>query len=190
MANVPLWYNIFFLYIEPFSTLVGAYYAWFLPSTYLTLTHAASKANTIGVPTGTEVVLRQLANLYIAFALNEALVLRASSDLRVWRTLLIGLLIADFGHLYACFPLGLKTYYDIANWNAMAYGNYGFVYVGATTRICFLLGVGMGAGKKGKGKVQKKTVRLAALEDAPPVTPTQMQKTPAQITRKKSKRAS
>jgi hypothetical protein len=187
-AKIPLPYILFFHWIEPVATLAGAYYAWLKPTEYLQLTHAASAPGLLGLPVATHVVLRQLGNLYVAFTLNEALVLRATNDLKVWRALLVVLLIADFGHLYSCFPLGLHTYYDVANWNAMAYGNYFFVYCGATTRICFLLNVGMGGVKKAKSKA-KKSVRMA-IEDAPPVTPTQMNKTPAQSTRRKKNRSS
>jgi len=155
MATIPLIYRLFFLYIEPFSTIVGAYYAWFQPQYYLSLTHVASApTTTLGIPLGTEVVLRQLANLYFAFTLNEALVLRVTSDLRVWKTLLLGLLVADFGHLYSCFPLGVDYYYGFWNWNAIAWGNIAFVYCGATLRTCFLLGIGLGTGEQVKAKVK------------------------------------
>ena len=187
MAAIPLPYIAFFLWIEPVATLAGAFYAWLKPQTYLQLTHAASAPGISGLPVATNVVLRQLGNLYVAFAINEAWVLRATCDLKVWRALLLGLLIADFGHLYSCFPLGFKSYYDIANWNGMACGNYLFVYCGALMRTCFLLGVGMSGPKKAKVKA-KKTVRIAS-DDAPPVTPTQMNKTPAQSTRRRKNKS-
>ena len=186
MANLPLPYILFFHWIEPVATLVGAYYAWLMPTEYLKLTHAASAPGPLGLPVSTNVALRQLGNLYVAFAINEALVLRATSDMKVWRALLLGLLIADFGHLYSCLPLGSNSYYDLAHWNAMSYGNYLFVYCGAATRICFLLGVGMGGPKSAKNKA-KKSVRMA-LEEAPPATPTRMNKSPAQSTRRKKNR--
>lgn len=179
MTAIPLPYRLFFLYLEPLSTLVGAYYAWFQPHTYLSLTHAASapsptvnpsvfsfftSTSSALVPIGTHVVLRQLANLYFAFTLNEALVLRATDDLRVWRTLLFGLLVADFGHLYSCALLGWDYFYDVANWNSIAWGNIGFVYAGATLRTCFLLGVGLEGvkqvGKKVKAKGEKAKARV------------------------------
>jgi len=187
MASIPLPYTAFFLWIEPVATLAGAYYAWLKPQTYLQLTHAASAPGILGLPTATNVALRQLGNLYVAFAINEALVLRATTDLKVWRALLIGLLIADFGHLYSCFPLGLKSYYDVRDWNAMAYGNYLFVYCGAITRICFLLGLGMGGPKKAKAKARK-SVRMI-MDDVAPITPTQMNKTPAQSTRRRKNKS-
>jgi hypothetical protein len=189
MAPIPLPYIAFFHWIEPVATLAGAVYAWFMPQTYLKLTHAASAPGILGVPIATDVALRQLGNMYLAFALSEALVLRATTDLKVWRIFLLVLLIADFGHLYSCLPLGPKSYYDVAHWNEIAYGNYLFVYCGATIRICFLLGVGMGGPKKAKTKA-KKSVRMLTGDDDVPVTPTQMNKTPAQSTRRRKNRAS
>ena len=135
--DVALWYRLFFLYIEPVSTLVGAYFAFFQSQYYLDLTHRPTSPN-YGVPISTQIVLNQLANLYYCFAINEALVLRITTDLKVWRALLIGLLIADIGHLYSVHALGLQIYWDVKNWNPIDFGNLAFVYVGALTRIAFL----------------------------------------------------
>jgi hypothetical protein len=88
-------------------------------------------------------VLAQLANLYVLFALNEGLVLRCTDDLRVWKTLLFGLLVADVGHLCSVHELGLHKYWQVQHWNAMDAGNIGFVYLGAAMRISFLSGVGV-----------------------------------------------
>ncbi|CAG8983497.1 hypothetical protein HYALB_00004297 [Hymenoscyphus albidus] len=135
-------YSLFFLVIEPISALLGAYYAHFQPSTYLTLTTPLSPS-TGELPLSTQVVLTQLANLYLLFAINEALVLRSTSDLRVWKTVLFGLLIADLGHLYSVKGLGWEIYWKVTQWNSIAWGNVGFVYMGAAMRICFLAGVGL-----------------------------------------------
>ena len=94
------------------------------------------------------IVLTQLANLYLLFAINEALILRTTSDTRVWRALLFGLLVADIGHLYSVNGVGTAIYYEFWHWNAMYWGNLGFVYVGATFRTAFLLGIGLGKAKR------------------------------------------
>ena len=139
MARV---YSLFFLYVEPVSALVGAYYSYMKPQAYLDLTHAVS-APRLGIPISTEIILGQLSNLYLLFALNEALVLRSTTDLRVWRTLLFCLLVADLGHLYSVNALGLRIYWDVLRWNAIDWGNIGFVYLGATMRLSFLAGIGV-----------------------------------------------
>ena len=139
---IPLLYRIFFPYIEPLAALAGAYYAFNEPQEYLRLTHASS-APQGSIPVSTTIILNQLSNLYLLFAVNEALVLRTSSDINVWRSLLFGLLIADLGHLYSVHPLGFDVYWNVLRWNAIDWGNVAFVYVGATMRFCFLGGLGM-----------------------------------------------
>ena len=137
----PLPYRVFFLFIEPISALVGAYFAHFDQSSYLTLTDASTAPSPI--PRGTSIVLSQLANLYLLFALNEALVLRAATDLRVWKTVLFVLLVADFGHLYSIYALGPEIYWTYSRWNSIDWGNIPFVYLGASMRIAFLADVGL-----------------------------------------------
>ena len=150
-------YKSFFLYIEPVATFIGAYYSSMSQQTYLDLTHAASSPQT-GIPVSTHILLLQLSNLYFCFAINEALVLRASSDLKVWRTLLICLLIADLGHLYSVNAVGWQVYWNVLGWNAIDWGNVAFVYVGATMRICFLSGLGVGPSSGGSA-VRRSTRR-------------------------------
>ncbi|KAM5351179.1 hypothetical protein ACJ41O_003902 [Fusarium nematophilum] len=144
-------YRIFFLVLEPISALVGAFYSHFRQDTYLTLLDAPS-APSPGPGTATSVALSQLANMYLFFAINEALVLRSTADLRVWRTVLLGLLIADVGHLLSLGELGTRVYWDVGGWNVGDLGNVPWVYVGATMRVCFLAGVGLGESRALKRK--------------------------------------
>ncbi|KAI6091199.1 hypothetical protein F4821DRAFT_213169 [Hypoxylon rubiginosum] len=139
---LPLAYRAFFLIIEPLSTLLGAFYAHFRQHEYLAMTTRIPPA---GVSHGTSIVLSQLANLYLLFALNEALVLRSTGDLRVWKTVLFVLLVGDLGHLYSVSELGSRVYWDVLSWNSMDWGNVGFVYVGASMRAAFLAGIGLWA---------------------------------------------
>jgi hypothetical protein len=142
-SNIPLLYRLFFLYIEPVATAVGAYYAALDQRAYMHLTLPSASGSLLGtsISTRESIVLYQLANLYFVFALNEALVLRATSDVRVWKVFLFGLLLADFGHLASVAPVGLDVYYRF-------WGNLGFVYVGALMRSCFLMGVGFAGPRK------------------------------------------
>ena len=192
MPSIPQYYQVFFLWVEPIITLLGAGAAAFFGHDYLVLTHAETTPSKIlGVPIATTVALRQLANLYLAFAINEFFVLRATNDLKVWRTVLTTLLIADVGHLLACYPAGgFGQYYNVLGWNAMDYGNLAFVYVGATFRSCFLAGVGMGPkrGRRAPRKSIKHTVEDEFAEVATP-SPRELNKTPAQSTRRRKNRS-
>jgi hypothetical protein len=58
------------------------------------------------------------------------------------------MLIADFGHLYSMRGLGPRVYFDVLGWNAGDWGNVPWVYAGATLRMCFLAGVGLGDSKR------------------------------------------
>lgn len=156
LSRFPVLYRLFFLYIEPVSALVGAFFAHFRQDEYIFLTHASSAPPPGSIPTGTSIVLSQLANLYLLFTLNEALVLRSTSDLRVWKTVLFGLLIADLGHLWTVRQLGLAVYlpWNFAQWNAIDWGNIPFVYLGASMRAAFISGVGFG-GRTEVGRTKK-----------------------------------
>ncbi|KAF5358585.1 hypothetical protein D9758_007713 [Tetrapyrgos nigripes] len=160
-SSIPWFYKLFLLYIEPVSALAGAYYAALRPSDYLrdlTLpqTSYATASDALPNPALSPEIaasLFQLANLYLLFALNEHLVLSSTNSLTTWRRLLFCLLVADFGHLATLVPLvsgasvgsglGWDVYYRVWDWNAMMWGSIGFVYLGASTRIAFLLGVGL-----------------------------------------------
>lgn len=152
VAHLPWIYSLFFLYIEPVATAAGAWAAHFAQDMYMRLTYSSPTAAVLGVTTTESIVLTQLANLYFVFALNEALVLRATNDRRVWRVFLLGLLIADFGHLYSVRLLGWQFYYRFWEWNSIHWGNLGFVYIGAAMRTAFLLGVGLDQERPAKRK--------------------------------------
>lgn len=140
--EIALYYKVFFLFIEPLFALFGAICAGLYPGHYLAMTEHLPSS--IGIlPLGVHVSLQQLANMYLLFTLNEALVLRVTTDQRVWRMLLLNLAIADIGHLISVASLGANIYCDITRWNAIDWGNIPFVYLGLTSRICFLMGYGV-----------------------------------------------
>ena len=97
----------------------------------------------------------QLSNLYLLFALNEALVLRSTASVRTWRVLLFCLLVANLGHLSTMTPLALEkgwaeVFGRFLTWDAIMWGTVGFVYAGASMRTAFLLGLGLGKDAKAK----------------------------------------
>ncbi|KAI6778880.1 NADP-dependent alcohol dehydrogenase-like protein [Emericellopsis cladophorae] len=154
--SLPFTYSLFFLFIEPLGALAGAYFTHVHQPYYLSLLSAPSASSAdVQLSTPMSVAMSQLASMYLFFALNEALILRATSDIQVWRAVLLVLLVADFAHLYALKALGPQVYYDVWNWSAGDWGNVPFVYLGALMRICFLRGVGLGAWKTLEKKKKK-----------------------------------
>ncbi len=153
-ADIPPFYRLVFLYLEPVSIMAGAVQACVFQSAYLSLTHAASApAAAAAVPLSTSIVLTQLANLYLGLALTEALVLRVTAEYSVWKALIIVLLVADVGHLYSVLPLGFsRAFLQYWNWNAIDWGNVGWVYFLALTRVSMLLGIGFGGTRPSRRK--------------------------------------
>ena len=50
------------------------------------------------------------------------------------------------GHLYSVLPLGFsRAFLQYWHWNAIDWGNVGWVYFLALTRLCMLFGIGFGA---------------------------------------------
>lgn len=159
ISKIPLFYRVFFLYIEPISAIVGSCYAGGQPHQYLNLLSSTSSqiiepAEPLHTPT--LISLYQLSNLYFLFALNEHIVLNSTDSIKTWRRLLFCLLLADFGHLGTMWPLAMEkgiteVYFGIVGWNAMEWGSVGFVYCGALMRLAFLFGIGLRR-QEAKGK--------------------------------------
>src|ERR1700678_3310818 len=113
-TSIPFFpYRLFFLYIEPISALAGAYYAAFRPQNYVKDLSFGTTPDSSPLSTQTNMVLIQLANLYLLFALNEHFVLSSTNSIVTWRRLLMGLLIADFGHLVTMAPAGSGVFWRV-----------------------------------------------------------------------------
>src|SRR5437667_6315759 len=96
--QIPLPYRILLLYFEPLAALNGAFLAHFKPSDYLLVMSPSATASTYSPQT--QIVYDQLAATYLLFAFNEAVVLRVTSELRVWKAIVLGILLCDAVHLY------------------------------------------------------------------------------------------
>ena len=112
LSEVPTFYRLVFLWLEPCFALAGSFMAAVLPTLYLhTMAPHASYDSRY------QVVLDQVAALYLLFAFNEAVVLRITSELKVWKAILAGIIICDIVHIYgtAC-ALGSATFLDPLSW--------------------------------------------------------------------------
>lgn len=71
------------------------------------------------------VVALQLGNLYMLMAMVGLAVLSTTSEIKVVRNYVIALWVADLGHIYASYLAMGDAFFDVAGWNAMAWGNVG-----------------------------------------------------------------
>jgi hypothetical protein len=106
--SIPWPYTLYFLYLDPLFAIFGTLLIIFNPVKFLTSTSPFPLASSISIaisqPTIAPIIqllLTNIAALYLLLALNEGLVLRASGEIRVWKAVLSSLVVADVGHLYA-----------------------------------------------------------------------------------------
>jgi hypothetical protein len=77
-------------------------------------------------------VALQLGNIYFLLAMVGIAVLYTTTEARVVRNYVIALWLADIGHVaVTCWVMDHESLTDVANWNAMAWGN-----IGVTASIC------------------------------------------------------
>jgi hypothetical protein len=150
--SIPLLYRLLFLTLEPLAALFGALLLLREPTRFLaTMSPAATHAPS------NKVIYDQLAATYTAMAWNAAVVLRLAGKarddartMRVWRGVLIGLLVCDVMHLYGSWQaLGGEVFWMPARWRGEDWGNLGFLWGMAAVRLAFLLGIGLGDQQEG-----------------------------------------
>ncbi|KAF2196419.1 hypothetical protein GQ43DRAFT_383348 [Delitschia confertaspora ATCC 74209] len=145
-AHIPILYRLLFTYIEPLSALSGALLCHFNPTYFL----RTMSATAIYAPSH-QVIFDQLAATYILFAFNEAVLLRMTNDLKMWKALVMGILLCDVVHLYGSWEVMGAAFFRPAEWRGEDWMNLLMLYVPVVVRLCFLGEVGFGR-EGGKNK--------------------------------------
>jgi hypothetical protein len=121
------------------TRLSGALLLHFRPEVFLNTMSPVAK-----YAPDNQVIYEQVAATYTLFAFNEAVILRITNDLRIWKALLIGILICDAIHLYGSWvALGGAIFWDIRSWRAEDWANLGTLWGQAAVRVAFLAGIGL-----------------------------------------------
>ncbi|KAL9468343.1 hypothetical protein ACSS6W_010037 [Trichoderma asperelloides] len=130
--KIPFAYRALFLYFEPAAALFGALLLHFRPEIFLNTMSPVAK-----YAADNQVIYDQLSATYTLFAFNEA-------DLRVWKALLVGILVCDAIHLYGSWAaLGGAVFWDVRSWRPEDWANLGSLWGQAAVRMAFLAGVGL-----------------------------------------------
>lgn len=147
--QIPLPYRILLLYFEPLAALNGAVMTHFFPSRYLLTMSPSATASTYSPQT--QVVYDQLAATYVLFAFIEAVVLRVTSELNVWKAVVFGILICDVIHLYGSYAsMGIEVFIRPWLWRAEDWVNFVMLYGPGMMRLGLLFEVGFKQTKTGK----------------------------------------
>lgn len=148
LSRIPLAYRALLLYVEPLMAFNGSLLCLFFPRLFL---HTFSPY--LAYHADDQIVYNQLAATYVLFAFNQAVVLRVARDLRVWKAMVLGILLCDSIHLWAGFDVMYKDgtasprAWRPEDWVAVL-----SLAVPMSLRVAFLAGVGVR--EEGHGKVQ------------------------------------
>ncbi|KZW03579.1 hypothetical protein EXIGLDRAFT_600352 [Exidia glandulosa HHB12029] len=150
---IPLIYRAFFTIVEPLCVLNAAYIYVTTPTKMLQIStppslHASQTLEQTPIET---MLLRQVASLYVPFALILALLrfMRRPGDVPVWRAVLGTIIIGDIGHLWAMKGIAEASgspggWYDPRLWTRWEDWSYqGMTWFAMGLRIAFVLGVGL-----------------------------------------------
>lgn len=150
--HIPWPYKAMFLYFEPLAAFNGAVMTLTRPVSYLQVMSPMATLSTYSPLE--QPVYDQIAALLVLFAWCQAIVLRVTSEIRVWKYLLFGMLICDVIHLYAAYQiLGPQIFFDPRRWRLEEWVNFVMLYGPGTLRLGVCLGVGLGEEKIGGKKV-------------------------------------
>lgn len=148
ISSLPLVYRVLFLYFEPMGALLGSLLLHFSPQKFLTTMRPDLVYDAMH-----QVVYDMLAATYVLFAFNEAVILRLTNDLRIWKALLCGILLCDAIHLYgSCSALGNSVFWNPLLWRWEDAVNLGSLWLQGAIRVAFIYGLGLDhVGFKSKG---------------------------------------
>ncbi|UPK95461.1 hypothetical protein LCI18_006396 [Fusarium solani-melongenae] len=139
LSNIPTLYRLVFLYLEPFLAIGAAIQTHFAPRVFLNTMSQTSK-----YAPDNQVIYDQVAALYTLFAFNEAVLLRLTDDIRVWKGVFVGIFICDILHLYASWAsLGNDVFWNPLAWRVEDWANLGALWGLGVIRIAFLTGLGL-----------------------------------------------
>lgn len=96
LPYIPFVYRLLLLYLEPVMAINGAAMCMMRPALFL-----KTFSPVLPYTASSQIIYDQLAATYLFLALIEAVVLRASAELRVWKAVVASLLVSDFVHLWA-----------------------------------------------------------------------------------------
>ncbi|PKS08372.1 hypothetical protein jhhlp_005316 [Lomentospora prolificans] len=150
-------YRVWFIWVDPLSLV---------PTVYGVIFNRGHLMDAL-IPSSMSVadpnhafLFHQLAALYAFLAIVLAGVLRATPDVRVWKTVIGGVLVVDVAILASLYvSLEHQNRLALRNWWVQEWGN--LIYTGgvAILRSLFLAGVGVRKGARGKKNVQSLTAQ-------------------------------
>ncbi|KAF2255459.1 hypothetical protein BU26DRAFT_515174 [Trematosphaeria pertusa] len=146
--QVPLFYRLFFTWIDPIICVWGAYMDFFDPALVLS-SHIPNPTPDIGHA----MILRQRGGGMLNFGFISAVLLRYTTDMTIWRIVQIADLVVDCAYFWAVHgALSAQARLGWQTWRAEDWGSLAITGAAAVARLCFLLRVGVTREAKGGSK--------------------------------------
>lgn len=143
---IPFLYRLLFLYLEPAGAFFGTAVNILDPLRYLqslSPTATAAAYSPLAQP-----IYDQLAAHLLFFSWSQAVVLRSTGDIRVWKALLFGMFLCDVLHLFASYRvLGPEVFFSPSLWRWEEWVNFIMLYGPGGLRLAFCAGVGVRRGE-------------------------------------------
>ncbi|KAF4984793.1 hypothetical protein FZEAL_84 [Fusarium zealandicum] len=146
--NIHNFYRVWFTCIDPLVLIPTVYSLIFTPEVIL---DALIPATLSVYDPAQSFLFHQLAALYAFLGIVLGGVLRASSDINVWRIVTAGVLLIDVALLASLYvSLDQQGRLELGKWRWQDWGNVVLTAGLVVIRGMFLAGVGVGAEGKGK----------------------------------------
>ena len=140
MANIPAFYRIFFLYIDPLINLSGSYILFFDHPTYV----KNGTPNYISVDAIDPIVqylLLSLGSFSLCIFGLQTLLLQQYRDVKIWKIVMFSILLTDLGLIYTIYAGDPKGFWDIGGWSGGDWSNVAILSTVISIRSAFLLTV-------------------------------------------------
>ena len=146
-AHIALPYRLLFLYFEPVAAFGGVILTIATPESYLRSLSPRATYTPLTYP-----IYAQLAGHLLLFSWLQAVLLRSTASVRLWKIVLFGILLCDLLHLYGSYvALGAGAFFDPRAWRLEDWTTLSMTYGPAIMRASFCMGVGVGDEGKEKG---------------------------------------
>ncbi|KAI1106022.1 hypothetical protein F4804DRAFT_330767 [Jackrogersella minutella] len=128
-SQLPAFPRTIFTIIEPISLLAGFLGPFINPDWFIAsqLDNPSSASTVPPSDANSCLVALQLGNAYGLLFLLGVAILQTSTELKVVRSYLVALWMADISHVgVTCWMLGYDRTLDVGSWNPVTWGNVGF----------------------------------------------------------------
>lgn len=150
-------FRIVMLYYEPFAAIAGAILVLSCPTSVLSGILPPNTSITL-TPIH-HFLITNIASLWLFFGVVEAIVLRLTSDLKIWSAVVGAMIFSDLGYLYARQRVvpAWNIYWRVDRWRWEDWVNIGSTILILVMRITFLLWVWVWRNERGAKEGKKHT---------------------------------